>query len=73
MLTPRHTPHATSHHLNPDPDPDPDPDQVEVARRPLAPLGQPMPWRKDFGDPLYMRHLVEDGRDVFHLNIAKVR
>ena len=32
-----------------------------------------MPWRRDFADPLYVRHVIEDsGLEVFHMNIAKV-
>eukprot|EP00908_Phaeocystis_cordata_P010242 Transcript_21083.p2 GENE.Transcript_21083~~Transcript_21083.p2 ORF type:complete len:322 (+),score=136.79 Transcript_21083:1331-2296(+) len=46
---------------------------VEVARRALTTPRQPMPWRRDFADPLYLRRVVEDsGEEVFHMNIAKV-
>ena len=47
---------------------------VEVARRALTTPRQPMPWRRDFADPLYLRRVVEDsGEEAFHMNIAKVR
>ena len=46
---------------------------VEVARRALVSPRQSMPWRRDFSDPLYVRHVVEEGGlEVFHMNMAKV-